>query len=70
MELKDIAVLTKQLHVPAYVFNTDEFEARAALVKQYFGEKTGLCFSIKANPFLLRDIPAIFDKIEVCRPVS
>ena len=68
MELKDIAVLTEQLHVPAYVFNTDEFEARAALVKQYFGEKTGLCFSIKANPFLLRDIPAIFDKIEVCSP--
>ena len=68
MELKDIALLTKQLHVPAYIFNTDEFEARAALVKQYFGEKTGLCFSIKANPFLLADIPAIFDKIEVCSP--
>ena len=68
MELKSAALLTKQLHVPAYVFNTDEFEARAALVKQYFGEKTGLCFSIKANPFLLADIPAIFDKIEVCSP--
>lgn len=68
MDIKRIAPLTKQLHVPAYVFNTDEFEARAALVKQYFGEKTGLCFSIKANPFLLADIPSIFDKIEVCSP--
>ena len=68
MDIRQIALLTKELHVPAYVFNTDEFEARAALVKQYFGEKTGLCFSIKANPFLLADIPAIFDKIEVCSP--
>ena len=68
MDIKSIALLTKQLHVPAYLFNTDEFEARAALVKKYFGEKTGLCFSIKANPFLLSDIPAIFDKIEVCSP--
>ena len=68
MDIKSIALLTKDLHVPAYVFNLDEFEARAALVKKYFGEKTGLCFSIKANPFLLRDIPAIFDKIEVCSP--
>ena len=68
MDIKNLALLTKDLHVPAYVFNTDEFEARAGLVKQYFGEKTGLCFSIKANPFLLAEIPAIFDKIEVCSP--
>ncbi len=68
MNIGQITSLTEQLHAPAYVFNTDEFEARAALVKRYFGEKTGLCFSIKANPFLLRDIPAVFDKIEVCSP--
>ncbi len=68
MDIGNIALRTKDLHVPAYVFDTDEFEARAALVKQAFGEKTGICFSIKANPFLLRDIPAIFDKIEVCSP--
>lgn len=68
MDIKSLALLTKDLHVPAYVFNTDEFEARAGLVKKYFGEKTGLCFSIKANPFLLSEIPAIFDKIEVCSP--
>ena len=68
MDIKSIALLTKDLHVPAYVFNTDEFAARAALVKQYFGEKTGLCFSIKANPFLLAELPAVFDKIEVCSP--
>lgn len=68
MDIKSLALLTKDLHVPAYVFNIDEFEARAEMVKKYFGEKTGLCFSIKANPFLLAEIPAIFDKIEVCSP--
>ncbi|MBR1533216.1 MAG: diaminopimelate decarboxylase [Ruminococcus sp.] len=68
MDIKSLALLTKDLHVPAYVFNIDEFDARAEMVKKYFGEKTGLCFSIKANPFLLAEIPAIFDKIEVCSP--
>lgn len=68
MDIKSLALLTKDLHVPAYVFNIDEFEARAEMVKKYFGKKTGLCFSIKANPFLLAEIPAIFDKIEVCSP--
>ena len=37
-------------------------------MKQAFGEKTGLCFSIKANPFLLAALPDVFDKIEVCSP--
>ncbi len=57
-----------QLATPSYVFDLDEFEKRAKLVKHYFGEKTGICFSIKANPFLLGRLPDIFDKIEVCSP--
>jgi len=57
-----------QLATPSYVFDLDEFEKRAKLVKHYFGEKTGICFSIKANPFLLGRLPGIFDKIEVCSP--
>lgn len=60
--------LSAQLATPSYVFDLDEFEKRAKLVKHYFGEKTGICFSIKANPFLLGRLPDIFDKIEVCSP--
>ena len=58
----------RQLPTPAYVFDTDLFEKRAKLVREVFGEKTGLCFSIKANPFLLGSLPEVFDKIEVCSP--
>ena len=60
--------LSKQLATPSYVFDLDEFEKRAELVRKYFGEKVGLCFSIKANPFLLGRLPETFDKIEVCSP--
>ena len=65
MQLKTLA---QQVQTPAYVFHLDEFRRRAELVKQAFGEKTGLCFSIKANPFLLAALPDVFDKIEVCSP--
>ena len=34
MDIKSLALLTKDLHVPAYVFNIDEFEARAEMVKK------------------------------------
>lgn len=65
MQLKTLA---QQVQTPAYVFDLDEFCRRAERVKQAFGEKTGLCFSIKANPFLLAALPDVFDKIEVCSP--
>ena len=68
MDTKTIKALAAQLPTPSYIFDMDEFEKRAALVRDYFGEKTGLCFSIKANPFLLGRLPAVFDKIEVCSP--
>jgi diaminopimelate decarboxylase len=53
---------------PAYLFDLDDFNRRAELVHRYFGEKISLCFSIKANPFLLKYLPAVFDRIEVCSP--
>lgn len=59
---------SSELATPSYIFDLDEFEKRARMVKKYFGEKTGICFSIKANPFLLGRLPDVFDKIEVCSP--
>ena len=60
--------LCDQVGTPSYLFDLDAFEERAALVKRYFGDSVGLCFSIKANPFLLRYLPDVFDRIEVCSP--
>lgn len=68
MNIQLLKELLPQVKTPSYIFDIDEFAKRALLVKENFGEKTGLCFSIKANPFLLKDIPEVFDKIEVCSP--
>lgn len=68
MNIQLLKELLPQVKTPSYIFDIDEFAKRALLVKENFGDKTGLCFSIKANPFLLKDIPEVFDKIEVCSP--
>ena len=60
--------LLSQIGTPSYIFDLDVFERRAKLVRRYFGDEIGMCFSIKANPFLLKDLPAVFDRIEVCSP--
>ena len=57
-----------QVATPGYIFDLDLFRERVRLVRKAFGDRVGLCFSIKANPFLLKFLPAEFDKIEVCSP--
>ena len=57
---------------PYYVFDTDEFSKRAAMIRAALdckgGRRIPLCFSIKANPFLLHRLPAGLDHVEVCSP--
>ena len=68
MDINKLRELLPSVGTPSYIFDLDEFARRAALVKRYFGDSIGLCFSIKANPFLLGRLPSCFDKIEVCSP--
>ena len=57
---------------PYYVFDMDEFAKRAAMIRAALdckgGRRIPLCFSIKANPFLLHKLPAGLDHVEVCSP--
>ena len=39
--------LAQELGTPSYIYNEDEFLQRVQLVKKEFGEKVGICFSIK-----------------------
>ena len=68
MDRKVALQLAKKYGTPLYIFDTDAFRQRAELVKHTFGEKVHCCYSIKANPFLLRDIPECFSNYEVCSP--
>ena len=42
MRTETLTALAAQLPTPAYLFDLDAFEKRAALVRRCFGEKTGL----------------------------
>lgn len=59
--IKDIA------QTPSFVFDIDEFHSQAKIIKNKLGN-IPLCFSIKANPFLLADLPESVSKVEVCSP--
>lgn len=62
--LQDIAA---SFATPAFIFDADEFGRRAKNVKSTIGG-AALCYSIKANPFLLACLPEEIDRVEVCSP--
>ena len=53
---------------PLYLFDLDAFTARAQRVRAAFGSDVNLCYSMKANPFVLRGLPDVFRWVEVCSP--
>lgn len=62
--LQDIAA---SFATPAFIFDADEFGRRAKNVKSAIGGAS-LCYSIKANLFLLACLPEEIDRVEVCSP--
>ena len=55
------------IQTPGYVFDIDVFREQIHKVKDAWGE-IGLCYSIKANPFLVGKTPDEIDWLEVCSP--
>ena len=63
-----LLALAREYGTPLYVFDADAFQKRADLVRSALGGKIDLCYSMKANPFLLRCLPASIKRLEVCSP--
>ena len=57
-----------RVQTPAYIFDEAAFAERTRACRRILGEEIGLCFSMKANPFLLRALPKEIDRVEVCSP--
>lgn len=68
MDRTQLDALSGQIGSPAYLFDIDRFHRRVSQVQAAFGPEIGMCFSIKANPFLLPYLPDSFRYIEVCSP--
>lgn len=68
MEKEKLLKLANEYQTPLYVFDADAFRKRLRLVKQALGEKIRLCYSMKANPFLLACLPPELGALEVCSP--
>ena len=68
MDKKILKELAERFGTPTYIFDTESFRARIQSAREIVGEGVRLCYSIKANPFLIPAAEAAGMSLEVCSP--
>ena len=64
-ELKTIA---DQYGTPSFIFDIESLTKRVSEMRKITESKYNLCYSIKANPFLIPAMTDLVDNLEVCSP--
>ena len=68
MRQEVLAEAAGEFQTPCYVFDLDRLREDVAEMKTLLADRVGLCFAMKANPFLTEEMAEMTDYIEVCSP--
>ena len=68
MDKQRLCAIASEFGTPSFVFDTQALAARMRAVKEIVGSSVHLCYSIKANPFLIPAMQDLVELLEVCSP--
>ena len=68
MEREIIEQIKKDCTGSFYLFDIDRLYERVRLIYETLGNRAGICYAMKANPFLLDSLKNFTDYFEVCSP--
>ena len=73
MDINQLKNVATEYGTPTFAFDCDEVRGRAASIKEIMNDglhnnTIKLCYSIKANPFLIKPLLDTVDYLEVCSP--
>lgn len=68
MEANFIEEIKEKYDTPAYVFDINKLKQRIKYLKSKMPENVKLCYAIKANTFIVKEIEGMIDRFEVCSP--
>ena len=57
-----------EIKTPAFVFDIQNLKDRVKFIREILGDKIKICFAMKANPFLVKEMAELVDSLEVCSP--
>ena len=68
--MDDIAVqsLLTQYATPLYLFDGETLQQRVSYLRSKLPSGVGLCYAIKANPFLAGYLSPLVERLELCSP--
>lgn len=55
-----------EYRTPLYVFDKDILKETVKRFRRIFAERAELCFAMKTNPFVVKEMESMTDRIEVC----
>lgn len=68
MDNQQLTAIAQKFGTPSFVFDTAALSRRMREIKAVVGDSVHLCYSIKANPFLIPAMQALTETLEVCSP--
>ena len=68
MDKHQLSAIAKEFGTPSFVFDESALAGRMRAVKEIVGGSVHLCYSIKANPFLIPAMQSHVELLEVCSP--
>lgn len=68
MERSEIKYAAEHYGSPAYLFDLDILKSRVDFLNEKLGKYAALCFAMKANPFLVKPLSKLTERLEVCSP--
>ena len=60
--------LPAEVQTPAYIFDQAALAERAAFLKKHLPAGVSICYAVKANPFLVKEMASLTERLEVCSP--
>jgi len=66
VDASSLRYAAENIKAPMYIFDIDMMQDTVMEFKRKLEDKSGLCFAIKANPFLIKEMEKLVDRIEVC----
>lgn len=68
MSDRSLSALLERFPTPFYLFDVETLRARVQHLRDVLPAHTALCYAMKANPFLTRELSGMVERLEICSP--
>lgn len=68
MNQTEMETMMQKNHTPAYVFDLGILKSRISFLREHLPKQVELCYAVKANTFIAKELSGWVDWLEICSP--